>query len=205
MFSGPALLAMQSQLATLALLPPNEHAWTLSCAGHAHRFAAQEQLEKARAKLVESQKKKDGSPKKEPITKKEIEIIPIRNDEELKLRKVVKYEIDHYDLSKPASPRKQPQHPLTPPSSPSKDIKSILKVSSVPDDIPASSPLKKIAIRRTASAKLNYLLDKITSLHKDEKIIVFSDYGPMMWYLSECLEILDIQHLIYIQRLVPPL
>jgi len=45
-------------------------------------------------------------------------------------------------------------------------------------------------------------LMRIIELQENEKIIVFSDYAPMMWYLGEALEILGIEHLIYIQRLV---
>jgi hypothetical protein len=177
-----------------------EHISSLSAAGHAVRRKAQALLDTARLKLLETHK--NGTPKRV----KEIQVLPQRNDEELKLRKVVKHEIDHYDLAKPDSPRKQNGAiiPLTPPASPAKEIRSILKISSVPDDIPSTSPLKEIGIQRTASAKLNYLLDRILILHKEEKIIVFSDYGPMMWYLSEALEVLGIQHLIYIQRLVNP-
>jgi hypothetical protein len=199
-FSGPALMSMQSHLPTLTLLPEKDHILSLSTAGHSARHAAATALEKARQKLLDRNKKKDGTPK----IKKEIDVLPQRNDEELKLRKVVKHEIDHYDLSKPESPRKQPKPngPLTPLTSPSKELKSILKSSSVAEDIPETSPLKGISIRRTASAKLNYLLERILGVYKEEKIIVFSDYGPMMWYLSEALEVLGIQHLIYIQRLV---
>ena len=84
-------------------------------------------------------------------------------------------------------------------------MKSILKVTRpIPEDIDEMSVLKEIKIHRTSSAKLNYLLSRILELSKDEKIIVFSDYAPMMWYLGEALELLGIEHLIYIQRLVFP-
>lgn len=92
---------------------------------------------------------------------------------------------------------------MTPPDSPPGGLgKGILKVSRTAEEISEESVLKKIGIQRTASAKLNYLLKRILELRKDEKIIVFSDYAPIMWYLGESLELLGIEHLIYIQRLV---
>jgi hypothetical protein len=206
LFSGPGLLSMQSQMPNLAVTSVKDHISYLTNMGRQERRAAEALLEKARQEALEKQKKKDGTPKKSPI-KSQLESLPIRSDEEQKLRKVVQHELDHYDLSKPESPRKRPKPvllpPLTPPSSPpTSNLKSILKVAHTPDDIEESSPLKKITIYRTASAKLNYLLSRIQELQKTEKIIVFSDYGPMMWYLGEALEILGIEHLIYIQRLV---
>jgi hypothetical protein len=206
LFSGPGLLSMQSQVPALAMLPTEDHISYLTTIGHTQRCTAQTQLDEARQKALTKQKKKDGSPKKSNTT----DVLPHhRSDEEEKLRKVVQHELDHYDLSKPDSPmRKRPRptiqtsNPLGSPQTCS-NLKSILKVTNVPlEDLNESSPLKEITIRRTASAKLNYLLSQIIQLSKTEKIIVFSDYGPMMWYLGEALEILGIEHLIYIQRLV---
>lgn len=201
---------MQSQFLTLAMTPTSDHISYLTNVGHTQRRTAQLLLEQTRQAILEKQRKKDGSPKKSSS----IEVAPNRSDEEQKLRKVVQHELDHYDLSKPDTPAKkrlksQQQQPtrstlLTPPSSPrSSDLKSILKCPNVvPEDIEEASPLKRIEIKRTSSAKLNYLISRIIELEKNEKIIVFSDYGPMMWYLGEALEILGIEHLIYIQRLV---
>jgi hypothetical protein len=205
LFSGPGLLSMQSQMPTIAVTPVEDHISYLSNVGHKQRRESQDLLDKAREAALEKLKKKDGTPKKSSPLKSQIEVLPTRTDEEQKLRKVVQHELDHYDLSKPDSPRKRPKPviPLTPPSSPpTANLKSILKVTHTPEDIDESSPLKGITIQRTASAKLNYLLSQILELHQTEKIIVFSDYGPMMWYLGEALELLGIEHLIYIQRLV---
>jgi hypothetical protein len=204
LFSGPGLLSMQSELANLTVTPTKNHVSYLSQVGHTQRRAAQALLEQARQVALEKQRKKDGSPRKYSST---IDVLPPRrSDEEQKLRKVVQHELDHYDLSKPDSPRKRPKPVLqiaTPPASPPSGLKSILKVTEpVPEDIDEMSVLKEIEIHRTSSAKLNYLLSRILELSKDEKIIVFSDYAPMMWYLGEALELLGIEHLIYIQRLV---
>jgi hypothetical protein len=179
---------MQAQTPFLAISSTEDHVSYLASAGHTHRRKAEESALQAQQEVENSPRKVDSQ----------------RNDEEQKLRKVMQHERDHYDLSKPESPRKRPRplQTLTPPASPPNGIKSILKNSSIPDDLPDDSPLKKIMIQRTASAKLNYLLKRIMELQKDEKIIVFSDYAPIMWYLGEALELLGIEHLIYIQRLV---
>jgi hypothetical protein len=182
LFSGPALLSMQSQLPFLADTPTTDHVASLIRIG----------IEIRERELA-------------ALQSKNINAIPApRSDEEQKLRKVMQYEKNHYDLSNPDLPQKRPKRPslqqITPPSSPL-GMKSILKVSS--KDLDYDSPLKKIHIHRTASAKLNYLLSQIQLLSPHEKVIVFSDYAPMMWYLGEALELLGINHLIYIQRLVP--
>jgi len=214
LFSGPALLAMQSHLPALTITPPELQTTHLTEAGHAHRQAEEKLLEQTRQAALEKQlKKKDGSPKKSNTTtgptKPSIDIPSGRSDEEQKLRKVVQHELDHYDLSKPDSPSRKGSGPgsipLTPPASPpsSLGLKSILKTSATfPEGLEEESPLKGIRVLRTASAKLNYLLSRIQELSPQEKIIVFSDYAPIMWYLGEALELLGIEHLIYIQRLV---
>jgi hypothetical protein len=198
-FSGPGLLSMQSYQSNLALTPIDEHIRSLTNIGQNERRTQIEADQKAAEQILEKKKKKKDTSKMEPP----------KTDEEQKLRKVIQHELDHYNLKKPDSPQKRAKpHSsplLTPPSSPPSNLKSILKVPSiVPDDLPESSPLKKIMINRTSSAKLNYLLSQILDLYQQEKIIVFSDYGPMMWYLGEALELLGIEHLIYIQRLVIP-
>jgi hypothetical protein len=228
---------MQSQLPHLAATPLDQHIPYLNNMHQRQRLEAdrirqqtlQAQREKQKAQL--ERKNKDGSPRKATIRSHMMEVIPQRTDEEQKLRKVVQHEINHYTLADSTSPRKRPRPtiPMTPPASPasivggsnmksspgaaaggSPGLKSILKVSTVPEDISHDSPLKGIMVEKTASAKLNYLLERIVKLHKDEKIIVFSEYSPVMWYLGESLELLGIPHLIYIQKLVwslypPPL
>ena len=162
LFSGPGLLSMQSQLANLAVTPTENHVSYLSQVGHTQRRAAQALLEQARQAALEKQRKKDGTPRKYSST---IDVLPPRrSDEEQKLRKVVQHELDHYDLSKPDSPRKRPKPApqiSTPPASPPSGLKSILKVTGrAPEDIDETSVLKEIKIHRTSSAKLNYLLSQ---------------------------------------------
>src|SRR5436190_3327145 len=141
LFSGPGLISMQSQLVNLALIVAEDHVSYLSQVGERQRQAAQTLLEVRRTAL-EKQRKKDGSPKKFVP-----EVTPIRSDEEQKLRKVVQHELDHYDLSKP-DPRRNRLNPspslqvLTPPASPpTTNLKSILKVTGVPEDFNLKSPL----------------------------------------------------------------
>jgi len=217
-FSGPNLISILSRLPTLTNLPDSEHTRYLSEQGSLRRRLAQEILEKERLEKLEKQRNKDGTMKK---------IVPMhkeRSDEENKLRKVVQHELSH-DITKPESPSKkkspakgktvQPMGSgsqlITPPSSPSDAtanitaiLKPILKIPKTSTDISETSPLKGITLTRTTSAKLNYLLGEILKYSQEEKIIVFSDFGPSTWYLAEALEILGIQHLIYIQRIVLP-
>ena len=220
-FSGPNLLSILSRLPTLSNLPEVEHTRYLSEQGTLRRCLAQEELEKERLEKLEKQRNKDGTMKKIVPTYKE------RSDEENKLRKVVQHELSH-DITKPESPskKKSPGKPkaiqsklssgsqlITPPCSPpdvtsiatseaTAILKPILKVPKTSADISETSPLKDIKFRRTTSAKLNYLLGEILKYYQEEKIIVFSDFGPSTWYLAEALEILGIKHLIYIQRIV---
>jgi hypothetical protein len=69
------------------------------------------------------------------------------------------------------------------------------------DEIPLDSPLRKTCVIGTVSAKMSYLLDKISQLYVDEKIIVFYDGNNAAWYLSQCLDLLHIKHLIYAKTL----
>jgi helicase-like protein/SNF2 domain-containing protein len=68
-------------------------------------------------------------------------------------------------------------------------------------ELDEDSALRKSAIIGTVSAKLTYLLDRINQFHKDEKIIVFYDGDNAAFYLSQCLDILHIKHLIYTKGL----
>jgi Helicase conserved C-terminal domain len=68
-------------------------------------------------------------------------------------------------------------------------------------EIPVDSPLRNTCVVGTVSAKLSYLLDRISQLYLDEKIIVFYDGNNAAWYLAQCLELLHIKHLIYAKSL----
>ena len=182
---------MQSFLPVLAAAPTPDQSPFLTSQGHARRRAQAEIQEQSRLAALERSRKRT------------ISQDPILTDEQLKFRKVVQHERQHYNLKTGLSPPKKrpPQLPSPPPSA---GPKSILKNREA-KTLVAESPLAGVEIARTASAKLNYLLKRIVELSGEEKIIVFSDYAPMMWYLGEALEILGIEHLIYIQRLVPSL
>ena len=69
------------------------------------------------------------------------------------------------------------------------------------DELPFDSPLRSTCVVGTVSAKLSYLLDRISQLYLDEKIIVFYDGNNAAWYLSQCLDLLHIKHLIYAKTL----
>jgi hypothetical protein len=190
LFSGPGLLAMQSFLHILAATPTPDQSPFLSSQGHARR-AAQAQA--------------DHQSHLETLSRKRTASQDSPTDEQLKFKKVVQHERQNLNLKNPLSPPKKRPLQLAPSALPSPPPtpgpKSILKRVGTKELI---GPLAGVEILRTASAKLNYLLRRIVELSREEKIIVFSDYAPMMWYLGEALEILGIEHLIYIQRLVGP-
>ncbi|KAL8839795.1 MAG: hypothetical protein Q9170_001606 [Blastenia crenularia] len=61
----------------------------------------------------------------------------------------------------------------------------------------ASSILARTRLSGTASAKLSYLLDRITVLHESEKTLVFYEGDNIAFYIAQALELLGIQFLIY--------
>ncbi|KAL2046807.1 hypothetical protein N7G274_000825 [Stereocaulon virgatum] len=83
-------------------------------------------------------------------------------------------------------------------------LKSALKasVTNVPvDPFPLDSPLAKARLSGTASAKLSYLLDRISVLHQDEKILVFYEGDHIAWYIAQALDLIDVRYLIYTKTL----
>ncbi|KAI4136601.1 MAG: hypothetical protein L6R39_007712, partial [Caloplaca ligustica] len=79
-------------------------------------------------------------------------------------------------------------------------LKSALKSSTIAqpvDPIDPSSILSKTRLSGTASAKLSYLLDRITTLHTSEKILIFYEGDNIAYYIAQTLELLGIQFLIY--------
>ncbi|KAL8762182.1 MAG: hypothetical protein Q9184_001779 [Pyrenodesmia sp. 2 TL-2023] len=79
-------------------------------------------------------------------------------------------------------------------------LKSALKPSSTTQPvapIDPSSTLSKTRLSGTASAKLSYLLDRVTVLHESEKILVFYEGDNIAFYIAQSLELLGIQFLIY--------
>ena len=69
------------------------------------------------------------------------------------------------------------------------------------DLIPPDSPLAKTRLTGTASAKLSYLLDRVSILHHDEKILIFYEGDHVAWYIAQALDLLDIRYLIYTRTL----
>lgn len=72
-------------------------------------------------------------------------------------------------------------------------LKSALKTSATKEPVellPTHSLLGNTRICGTASAKLSYLLDKVTVHHHDEKILIFYEGDSIAWYISQMLDVL---------------
>lgn len=88
-----------------------------------------------------------------------------------------------------------------------KTPKSILKKANVAEQAIDQnitldpSVLSRSMITGTSSAKLSYILNEVVAHEADEKIIIFFDSNNHAWYISECLELLNIPHLIYMRGL----
>ena len=85
----------------------------------------------------------------------------------------------------------------------SSSIKSALK-SSTFSPVAALSPDSRLTQTRltgTASAKLSYLLDRVSALHREEKILIFYEGDHIAYYIAQALEIIGVRHLIYANSL----
>lgn len=85
-----------------------------------------------------------------------------------------------------------------------KQLKSALKVASTSDSelgLSPTLPLNRTTISGTASAKLSYLIDRVTALQKEEKILIFYEGDNIAYYIGEALELVDVKHLIYAKSL----
>lgn len=76
-------------------------------------------------------------------------------------------------------------------------LKSALKESKPVAILPPDSQLAKARIIGTASTKLTYLMNKIATHHKTEKILVFYEADEVASYIAQALEILGIENLGY--------
>lgn len=79
-------------------------------------------------------------------------------------------------------------------------LKSALKAPATNvsvDLFPPDSPLAKTKLSGTASAKLSYLLDRVSVLHQDEKILIFYEGDHIAWYIAQALDLIDVRYLIY--------
>ncbi|KAL6717407.1 hypothetical protein ACLMJK_005322 [Lecanora helva] len=83
-------------------------------------------------------------------------------------------------------------------------MKSALKSSPTSnslDLLPPESPLSRSRLVGTASAKLTYLLDRVTVLHQEEKILIFYEGDHIAWYIAQALDLIDVRYLIYTKSL----
>jgi SNF2 family DNA or RNA helicase len=69
--------------------------------------------------------------------------------------------------------------------------------------VDSESDVAKPAIVGTTSSKMSYLLERVMTLHSEEKILIFYDAVNTAWYIAQCLELLHIKHLIYAKTLTP--
>ncbi|KAL9043076.1 MAG: hypothetical protein Q9214_003604, partial [Letrouitia sp. 1 TL-2023] len=79
-------------------------------------------------------------------------------------------------------------------------LKPVLKPASVtgePGPFAPNSPLLQARICGTASAKLSYLLDRVSSLDQSEKILIFYEGNNVAYYIAQAFDLLDIPYLIY--------
>lgn len=68
-------------------------------------------------------------------------------------------------------------------------------------DVAPDSALGKTRLVGTTSTKLSYLLDRVMELHEEEKILIFYDSETMAYYISQALDLLAVNHLIYAKSL----
>ncbi|KAI9820699.1 MAG: hypothetical protein M1827_005068 [Pycnora praestabilis] len=83
-------------------------------------------------------------------------------------------------------------------------LKSAMKRTRASDsdfNLPLHSDLVKTKICGTASSKLSYLIDRILTLHKEEKVLVFYEGDNIAYYIAQALELLDVKFLIYAKSL----
>ena len=80
-------------------------------------------------------------------------------------------------------------------------IKSALKTSRTVHNFDADSDLAYSNLRGTASAKLSYLLDRVTALCTTEKILIFYDGDHIAYYIAQAFDLIDVRYLIYTRTL----
>ena len=87
---------------------------------------------------------------------------------------------------------------------PDTKLKSAMKISPAGNkvlDLDPTSPLASTMLVSTSSAKLTYLMQRITEQHETEKILVFYEADNVAYYIAQALECLNIKHLIYAKSL----
>ncbi|KAG9185193.1 hypothetical protein G6011_07737 [Alternaria panax] len=68
-------------------------------------------------------------------------------------------------------------------------------------ELSKDSNLRNTRFVGTTSAKLTYLVDKVTKHQAEEKIIIFYDGDNAAFYLAQCLELMYVNHRIYARTL----
>ena len=76
-------------------------------------------------------------------------------------------------------------------------LKSALKPSKPVVLLDENSELSHTTLRGTASAKLSYLLDEITILQEDEKVLIFYEGDHIAYYIAQAFDLADVRYLIY--------
>ena len=80
-------------------------------------------------------------------------------------------------------------------------LKSALKKSRPVTSLDTDSALAYSTLRGTASAKLSYLLGRVSALHEEEKILVFYEGDHIAYYIAQALDLIDVRYLIYTRSL----
>ena len=68
-------------------------------------------------------------------------------------------------------------------------------------ELSAEAELGRTRIVGTTSSKLTYLVDRVSQVYKEEKVLIFYDGGNIAYYLSQAFDLLNIKHLIYANTL----
>ena len=84
---------------------------------------------------------------------------------------------------------------------PPKPMKSALKPSKPVIPLDETSELFHTTLRGTASAKLSYLIDKITILQQNEKVLIFFEADHIAYYIAQAFDLVDVRYLIYTSSL----
>ena len=81
-------------------------------------------------------------------------------------------------------------------------LKSALKSTlSSTTHLNASSKLHQSKLHGTVSSKLTYLLDRVSVLHQQEKILIFYEGDHIAYYIAQALDLIGVRYLIYTHTL----
>ncbi|KAL9103583.1 MAG: hypothetical protein Q9163_001385 [Psora crenata] len=80
-------------------------------------------------------------------------------------------------------------------------LKSALKTARPVVAFDTDSDLARSTLRGTASAKLSYLIDRVTALHTEEKILIFYEGDHIAYYIAQAMDLIEVRYLIYTRTL----